>query len=93
MDSENELMSEKLKNRLLYWALAIVPFLGVIGIGKFYDPFLFFIFFLFYLFIYRPLLDIQRLLSLKKIQEKDAWRFFVPFAVDRLKYNRSLWLG
>jgi hypothetical protein len=49
-------------------------------------------FLLFYYFIFKPTLDIQRLLSLNKIDEKDAWKFFVPFAIDQMKFNRSLWL-
>lgn len=85
-------MNPKVVNRLVYWTLSIVPAVGIYFGGRMLGSFWFFLFFLFYLFIYRPTLDIQRLLSLKRIDEKDAWRFFVPFAVDRWKYNKSLWL-
>jgi hypothetical protein len=40
-----------------------------------------------------PFVDTQRLMSLKKIEEKDAWRFFIPFAIDRMPYVKSLWWG
>lgn len=86
-------MSTKWANRLLYWALAIVPLTGVALIGRIYDPLFFLLFLLFYSFIYRPLLDTQRLMSLGIIEEKDAWRFFVPFAVDTSRYIKALWLG
>ncbi|HEX8041370.1 MAG TPA: hypothetical protein VF490_19620 [Chryseosolibacter sp.] len=79
-------------NRILYWALSLLPAVAIYFAGQILGSFWFVLLFLFYLFIYRPTLDVQRLLSLKKIEEKDAWRFFVPFAIDRLKYNKSLWL-
>jgi hypothetical protein len=86
-------MNEKWVNRILFWALAIVPFAGVIIVGKLYGSNWFVAFLLFYTFIYRPILIIQRLLSLNKIEEKDAWKFFVPFYMDDTRYFRSLWFG
>lgn len=81
------------RNRLTYWALAIIPFCCTLVLAVQGSSFFFFCFFLFYLLIYRPTLDTQRLLSLNAIEEKDAWRFFVPLAVNRFRYQRALWLG
>jgi hypothetical protein len=86
-------MNDEWRNRILYWALAIVPFSGVFIIGELLGSSWFVLFLLLYIFIYRPTLDTQRLMSLNKIEEKDAWRFFVPFCVDHTRYIRSLWLG
>ena len=86
-------MSLRLKNRLLYWILAAVP-LGLIWLaGHINGPYWFVSFLMFYVFIYRPALDTQRLLSLQVIEEKDAWRFFIPLAVDRTRYFKLLWFG
>lgn len=86
-------MDAKLRNRVTYWALAIIPFAGVVLAARFFDSLFFFLFLLFYFFLYRPLLDMRRLLSLHMIEEKDGWRFFVPFAVDRTRYFKALWWG
>ena len=87
-------MDIKWKKRLLYWALAMGPLFSIMLLGRIIsDPFFFVLFLLFYVFIYRPLLDTQRLMSLGELEEKDAWRFFVPFAVDQTKYIKALWLG
>lgn len=80
-------------NRILYWAMALVPISGLWVIGRVYGSFWFVAFLLFYVFFYRPLLDMRRLLSLGAIEEKDAWRFLVPFAVDYTRYIKKLWLG
>ena len=85
-------MNPKSVNRILYWALCLLPPVAIYFAGEILGSFWFVLLLLFYLFIYRPTLDVQRLLSLKKIEEKDAWRFFVPFATDRFRYNRNLWL-
>ncbi|MGC1243943.1 MAG: hypothetical protein WA874_20280 [Chryseosolibacter sp.] len=89
------IMNNKWKNRFLYWTLATIPLLAIVMLSslKILDSFFFFMFLLFYTFTYRPLLDIRRLLSLGVIEEKDAWRFFVPFAIDKIRYIKPLWLG
>jgi hypothetical protein len=86
-------MSEKSKKRLLYGVLATLPFAAVFLAGQILGSLWFVLFFLFYIFIYRPALDTQRLMSLNVIEEKEAWRFFVPFAVDHTRYIKVLWLG
>ena len=86
-------MGTKWRNRLLYWALALVPLLCAWLVAKMTASYFFVFFLFFYWLTYRPLLDTQRLMSLRKIEEKDAWRFFVPFAVDQTKYIKALWLG
>lgn len=88
-----QFMTEKVRNRILYWALAIVPLVGLWMLGKVCGPFWFVGLLLFYTFIYRPTLDTQRLMSLNAIEEKDAWRFFVPFAIDHTRYIKTLWLS
>ena len=85
-------MSSKWTNRILYWALALGPVLILYLSLPWLGDVWFWTFMLFHFFIFKPTLDIQRLLSLNKIEEKDAWKFFVPLAVDQMKYNRSLWL-
>lgn len=86
-------MSSKLKNRLLYWILAAIPLALIVLAGKINGSYWFVAFLGFYVFIYRPALDTQRLLSLRVIEEKDAWKFFIPLAVDRTRYFKPLWLG
>ncbi len=86
-------MTTRMQNRVLFWALAIVPFSGLWVVGEIYGSYWFTVSLLSYLFIYRPLLDTQRLLSLNVIEEKEVWRFFVPLAVDRFRHSKALWLG
>jgi hypothetical protein len=86
-------MTRKWQNRLLYWAMAIIPLSGLWLIGRIYGPFWLTGFLLLYIFIYRPALDTQRLISLGALEEKDAWRFYIPFAVDPRPYLRKLWLA
>jgi hypothetical protein len=88
------MLTQRQQNRILFWVLAIVPFLTVIYIVPrvFGSPW-FFVFFLLYLFLYRPALVVRRLLSLNEIEEKDAWKFFIPLYTSETKYMRSLWLG
>lgn len=85
-------MSRRWHNRILYWALAIIPFSGLWLVGRIYGPFWSVGFLLFYIFLYRPTLDTQRLISLGAIEEKDAWRFFVPLAVDKTRFIKKRWL-
>jgi|SRR5690349_23292489 len=87
------LMDDRWRNRLRYWALAVLPLVAIVLGSKLIGSFWFVIFLLFYVFIYRPALDTRRLLSLQAIEEKDAWRFFIPLAVDRIRYTRQLWWG
>jgi hypothetical protein len=84
-------MNDKWLNRGIFWILAIAPLWGVFMLGAFFGPYWFVTSFMVYAIIYRPILHIIRLLSLKKIEEKDAWKFFIPFY--QTKYIRSLWLG
>ena len=86
-------MNERWRNRILYWALAIIPLAGCILAGRVIGSAFFVLLLFFYIFTYRPLLDTRRLISLGKLEEKDAWRFFVPFAIDQTRYIRALWLG
>ena len=86
-------MSQRWANRVLYWTLALGPIVIIYAGRSWLGSSFFWALLLFYYFIFKPTLDIQRLLSLNKIDEKDAWKFFVPFAVDQMKFNRSLWLG
>ncbi|HYC84825.1 MAG TPA: hypothetical protein VEB86_06365, partial [Chryseosolibacter sp.] len=75
----------------LFWCMAIVPMFFVFLIGGFYGPYWFTTALLGYCLLYRPLLHIFRLLNLGAIEEKDAWKFFIPFY--DAKYLRKLWLG
>lgn len=88
-------MSEKSKNRLagivLFWLAAIAPLAGIFMIRPIYGAFWFVTFMLIYALIYRPILHIIRLLWLEAIDEKDAWKFFIPFYQN--KYMKKLWFG
>ena len=88
-------MSDKSKNRLigiaLFWIAAIVPVVGIFMINDFLGPYWFITLLLIYVLIYRPILHILRLLRLKAIEEKDAWKFFIPFY--QTKHMKDLWLG
>jgi hypothetical protein len=84
-------MNDRFVNTLIFWFLAIIPFCGLFMILNIYGSFWFSAFLLIYALIYRPLLHIGRLLNLKKIEEKDAWKFFIPFYGS--KYIKTLWFG
>ena len=84
-------MEDKWLNRVAFWILCIVPFFFVFIVGQFYGPVWFTICLLLYATIYRPIVHIFRLLKLKAIEEKDAWKFFIPFY--QTKYIKTLWLG
>lgn len=85
-------MNTRLHNRILYWALALIPLGGFPVIAEVFGSVWFVLYLLFYTFIYRPLIDTQRLMSLNVITEKDAWRFFVQLQVDTTRYLKNLWL-
>ena len=86
-------MTNKWRNRVLYWILATLPLVSICLGSDILGPMWFVGFLLFYTLIYRPALDTRRLMSLQAIEEKDAWRFFIPLAVDRIPYTKKLWWG
>lgn len=85
-------MKDRIVGIVLFWAAAaVVPCVCLFIISKVYGAVWFSIALLIYLFFYRPLVVIIRLLSLKAIEEKDAWKFFIPFYHN--KYFKTMWLG
>lgn len=88
-------MTETGKSRLvgivLFWLAAIIPFVAIFLIGKVYGSYWFVTCLLIYALIYRPILNIMRLLRLKVIEQKDSWKFFIPFYQS--KYLKALWFG
>jgi hypothetical protein len=82
-------MNDKLVNRIAFWSLAILPLAGLLLVLRVYGAFWFAAFLLIYVLIYRPIIHIFRLLHLKKIEEKDAWKLFLPFYHN--KFIRSIW--
>jgi hypothetical protein len=87
----NEKGRSKLAGIVLFWMAAIIPFAGIFIIGKVYGAYWFATLLLIYSLIYRPILHIFRLLRLAAIEEKDAWKFFIPF--HQAKYLKTLWFG
>jgi hypothetical protein len=86
-------MSEKWVNRIVFWLLCVIPLVSLVLMGKFkiIDPAWFVIGLLLYALYYRPFVHINRLMQLRAIDEKDAWKLFVPFYHSR--YLKTLWLG
>jgi len=84
-------MEDKWLNRIVFWMMAAVPLVVLIMIAPLYGPFWFTAGLLSYAVIYRPILHIFRLLKLKAIEEKDAWKFFIPFYGTR--YIKTLFFG
>ncbi len=88
-------MNKNVRSRLigivLFWAAAIIPFLGIFMINKVFGAYWFVTLLLIYTLVYRPILHIFRLLRLKVIEEKDAWKSFIPF--HDAKYMKDLWFG
>jgi hypothetical protein len=84
-------MSAKWMNRITFWALCIVPFVAIILMSKMIGPFWFTLGLFGYISLYRPFVHINRLLQLGIIEERDAWRLFVPF--HSTKYIKHLWFG
>ena len=85
-------MKDRIVGIVLFWAAAaVVPCVCLFIISKVYGAVWFSIALLIYLFIYRPLVVIVRLLSLKAIEKSDTWKIFIPFWAD--KYFKTLWFG
>jgi hypothetical protein len=84
-------MHDKLVFRILFWFAAIAPLFAIELIGVAYGDSYLMILLLMYALTYRPIVHVLRLLQLGAIEEKDAWKFFVP--LYQLKYTRQLWLG
>ena len=84
-------MKDRFAGIILFWLAVSIPFAGLFLILRLFGGYWFVSFFLIYALIYRPILHIVRLLSLKAIEEKDAWKFFLPFY--NVKYFRTLWFG
>lgn len=85
-------MKDRIVGIVLFWAAAtVLPFAGLFIISKVYGAVWFSIALLIYLLVYRPLVVIVRLLSLKAIEERNAWKLFIPFYHS--KYFKTMWLG
>jgi hypothetical protein len=86
-------MNQKWLNRIIFWLLCIIPWVCLVLLTKFQmiGPAWFVVGLLLYLLYYAPFVHINRLMQLKVIEEKDAWKLFIPFYHGR--YLKSLWLG
>lgn len=81
----------KLYRAMVFWILVIIP-LAALLLALHYDyEKTFFFGLIIYAIVYRPILNIVRLLQLRKISRKDIWKFFIPF-YDVI-YTKSLWWG
>lgn len=79
---------------IAYWILALVPLLVIFYAlrNKITDwpSWLFVSLILLYAFVYRPLLEMIRLIDLKVIEKREAWKaYFFPFA--NLRYMGVVW--
>ncbi len=85
-------MSSKQANRILYRILMVVVPLGIAFIlVTFYGVIWFLVYVFVHHLLYRPFINIARLHSLNVIDEKEFWRFFIPYHSS--KYFRMLWFG
>lgn len=84
-------MTDRWLNRIVFWILAIVPFWCLFIVLGFYGGMWFGMGLIVYALVYRPIIEIYRLLKLERIEEKDAWKFFIPFYST--KYSKSIWFG
>ena len=86
-------MSQKWVNRIVFWMLCAIPLVSLVLMSKLkiIDPVFFALGLLVYSLYYRPFVHINRLMQLRAIEEKDAWKLFVPFYHNR--YFKTLWLG
>ncbi len=84
-------MQDKWLSRVTFWILAVVPMLLLFPVRTVFGNYWFVSGLMLYIFIYRPILHIFRLLHLKRIEEKDAWKFFIPFYGAR--YTNTLFFG
>ena len=86
-------MSEKWLNRIVFWLLCAIPWAALmimLRIGVI-DTTWFAIGLSSYLLYYSPFVHINRLMQLGAIEEKEAWKMFIPFYSAR--YARTLWFG
>ena len=78
------------QSKTFFWAAAILPMALGPAISDLLCAYWFCTFLIIYILIYRPLINIFRLLSLSVIKEESAWRFFIPF--HHTRYMKDLWL-
>lgn len=84
-------MSKQWVNRVVFWMLCVFPLAALLLMSKSMGPLFFYTGLMMYVFLYRPFIHINRLIQLGAIEEKDAWKLFIPFYSSR--YLRPLWLG
>lgn len=84
-------MKDKWLYRVLFWLGTAVPLYFVALIGSVFGSTYFVISLVIYILIYRPIVHILRLLQMGAIEEKDAWKFFIPFYGSR--YTKTMFFG
>lgn len=84
-------MSQRTINRLEYWLVSIMPLPVFMISGKILGSMWFFAFFMLWMLLYRPVCNIYRLRKLNVIDEREAWKIFIPLYDSR--YRRELWWG
>lgn len=85
-------MKKQLAGTIIFWLSAAAPLAGIFVIHSILDNRVFFFSaLLVYAFLYRPLLNMGRLISLNVIERKEAWKLFIPFYHNR--YMKEIWLG
>jgi len=85
-------MKNKWTERVIFWLLVIVPFVGIFVGERIFGLYFFGISLIIYAFIYRPALNIIRLLRLGIITKNEIWKFVVNPLRDMM-YTKSIWLG
>ena len=84
-------MNKQLTGTIIFWLSAAAPLAGIFVIHSIIDNGVFFFSaVLIYALLYRPLLNMGRLMSLNVIGKKDAWKLFIPFYQNR--YMKEIWL-
>ncbi|MEJ7645592.1 MAG: hypothetical protein WKF87_13445 [Chryseolinea sp.] len=84
-------MDDKWLNRIVFWLLVAVPLVVLVMLVPLIGPVLFTMGVFLYAAVYRPIVNIFRLLRLGAIEEKDAWKFFIPFYHTR--FMKRLFFG